>query len=69
MTDRQHSVLSTKAQLTIVSRAGKNIGQWPESSAAFYYVPVNGGGCRTEYIVLVGGVDVNMFNCSQCAKS
>ncbi len=30
-----------------------NIGQWPESSAAFYYVPVNGGGCRTEYIVLV----------------
>ncbi len=23
---------------------------------------VNGGGCRTEYIVLVGGVDINMFN-------
>ncbi len=33
-----------------------NIGQWPESSAAFYYVRVNGGVCRTEYTVLVGGV-------------
>ncbi len=46
----------------------QNRGQWPESSTAFYYVPTNGGGCRTEYIVLVGGVDVDMFNGSQCAS-
>ncbi len=45
-----------------------NISQWPESSAACYYVPVNGGGCRTEYIVLVEGGDVNMFNGSKCAS-
>ncbi len=53
--------------LNMTSFKRSNIGQWPESSTAFYYVLVNGGGCRTEYIVLVGGVDVNMFNGSQCA--